>query len=141
MVFLKTAGQTAKKNKLTQVSNKIVADFTQLDAFFKAGVDCGNYNFTAAELLSKTKDAIANVLDPVSGHFAIAILFVNGIKFHATVMMQRCYVYVDGKLRYSVCQIDALRLTAFNGNQRIWHTEFNAERFDATYQPAYVDLD
>ena len=118
--YLKTAGQTAKKNGCTLINNKLVADFSAVKKFLDNSADeLDKIGLTAEEVFKGVTDAAINDLLNRGldlSEFLMVAFCIGGYHIEADILSFRKAVYVDDRRKYGVLQPAAARFTMYFGD-------------------------
>lgn len=118
--YLKTAGQTAKKNGYTLINNKLIADFSAVKKFLDdSAAQLDKIGLTAEEVFKGFTDAAINdLLDRGLdlSEFLMVAFCAGGYHIEATLLSLRKAVYIDDKRKYGVLQPVAARFTMYFGD-------------------------
>ena len=113
--YLKTAGQTAKKNGCTLINNKLVADFSAVKKFLDSSADeLDKIGLTAEEVYNGFRAAAVEELqksDLVNSGFVMLHFFAGKYRIYADFINGRKAVYIDYKRKYGVLTTAAARVT------------------------------
>lgn len=115
MEYLKTAGQTAKKNGCTLINNKLVADFSAVKKFLDSSAEeLDKIGLTAEEFYKAFCAAAVEELqktDFVNGDFVMLHFFAGKYRIYADFINEQKAVYVDYKRKYGILTTAAARVT------------------------------
>lgn len=118
--YLKTAGQTAKKNGCTLINNKLVADFSAVKKFLDdSAAELEKIGLTAEEVYKGFTDAAAEEILKcgfVFSEFLMVDFWVNDYHIYTDFINLQKAVYVDYKRKYGVLTTAAARMTISIGN-------------------------
>lgn len=115
--YLKTAGQTAKKNGFTLINNKLVGDFSAVKKFLDDSADeLDKIGLTAEEVYKGFTDAAAEeILEYgfVFSEFLMIDFWVNDYHIYADFISLQKAVYIDDMRKYGIVQPIATRIDAY----------------------------
>ena len=115
MEYLKTAGQTAKKNGCTLINNKLVADFSAVKKFLDSSADeLDKIGLTAEEFYKAFYAAAVEELQKtnlVNGGFVMLNFFAGKYRIYADFINEQKAIYVDYKRKYGIYTTVAARVT------------------------------
>lgn len=148
MEYAKTAKQTAKKNGINFINNKLVADFSAVQTMIHNNIEDINnidrLNISAENIYNKFVEAITNELNKSNFVFddtSYINFYIDDIQFFIDVINIRTAVYNDGLRKYGVITADAARLTAYKNNTVILQFDYNVGKFKNDYSPIFtVDI-
>lgn len=148
MEYAKTAKQTAKKNGINYINNKLVADFSAVKTMIHNNVEDINnidrLNISAENIYNKFVEVITNELNKsnfVFDDISYINFYIDDIQFFIDVINIRTAVYNDGLRKYGVITADAARLTAYKNNTVILQFDYKIEKFKNDYSPIFtVDI-
>ena len=148
MEYAKTAKQTAKKNGINFINNKLVADFSAVKTMIHNNIEDINnidrLNISAENIYNKFVEAITNELNKSNFVFddtSYINFYIDDIQFFIDVINIRTAVYNDGLRKYGVITADAARLTAYKNNTVVLQFDYNVGKFKNDYSPIFtVDI-
>ena len=148
MEYAKTAKQTAKKNGINFINNKLVADFSAVQTMIHNNIEDINnidrLDISAENIYNTFVEVITNDLNKYAIPFdnsSYTTFYINDIKFFIDVINIRTAVYNDGLRKYGVITADASRLTAYKNNTVILQFDYNVGKFKNDYSPIFtVDI-
>lgn len=148
MEYTKTAKQTAKKNGINFINNKLIADFSAVKTMIHNNIEDINnidrLNISAENIYNKFVEAITNELNKSNFVFddsSYINFYIDDIQFFIDVINIRTAVYNDGLRKYGVITADAARLTAYKNNTVILQFDYKIEKFKNDYSPIFtVDI-
>lgn len=115
--YLKTAGQTAKKNGCTLINNKLIADFSAVKKFLDdSATELDKIGLTVEEVFKGFKEAAAEEILKsgfVSSEFLMVDFWVNDYHIYTDFISLQKAVYVDDMRKYGIVQPIAARVNAY----------------------------
>lgn len=148
MEYAKTAKQTAKKNGINFINNKLIADFSAVKTMIHNNIEDINnidrLDISAENIYNTFVEVITNDLNKYAIPFdnsSYTTFYINDIKFFIDIINTRTAVYNDGLRKYGVITADAARLTAYKNNTVILQFDYNVGKFKNDYSPIFtVDI-
>ena len=148
MEYAKTAKQTAKKNGINFINNKLIADFSAVKTMIHNNIEDINnidrINISAENIYNKFVEAITDELNKHNFAFddtSYINFYIDDIQFFIDIINIRTAVYNDGLRKYGVITADAARLTAYKNNTVVLQFDYKIEKFKNDYSPIFtVDI-
>lgn len=140
MEYLKTAGQTAKKNGFTLINNKLVADFSAVKKFLDdSAAELYKIGLTVEEVYKGfTEAAINDLLNRGLdlSEFLMVTFCADGYHIEADFLSLRKAVYIDDKRKYGVLQPAAARFTMYFNDSM--HSALNIGMNEKLYRELWL---
>ena len=148
MEYAKTAKQTAKKNGINFINNKLIADFSAVKTMIHNNIEDINnidrLDISAENIYNTFVEVITNDLNKCAIPFdnsSYTTFYINDIKFFIDIINTRTAVYNDGSRKYGVITAEAARLTAYKNNTVVLQFDYNIGKFKNDYSPIFtVDI-
>lgn len=141
--YLKTAGQTAKKNGCTLINNKLVADFSAVKKFLDdSATELDKIGLTVEEVFKGFADAAAETFNTSSfifSEYSCFNFFAGKYLIYADLIGERTAVYNNGKRKYNIIKPVATRLNIGDNNTDILLLEYHG-RYYTTHIPV-IDVE
>ena len=145
MEYAKTAKQTAKKNGINFINNKLIADFSAVKTMIHNNIEDINnidrLDISAENIYNTFVEVITNDLNKCAIPFdnsSYITFYINDIQFFIDIINTRTAVYNDGLRKYGVITADAARLTAYKNNTVVLQFDYNIGKFKNDYSPIFT---